>query len=153
MHPRGRWRPACFLELARHNPAPDRIGGWGSQFLLKCLRIQWGFLFKISFLPYRGTDLIKIIKWLPDIRHLDPVLDHFGTDTVAIHVNSGFRTQIATVSVPTLFRNRSRWQFAVCYSIDTFQKVPHNQHPAGPVRSPVLVFASSKIRIQGQGNA
>ena len=35
-----------------------------------------------------------------------------------------------------MFRNRSRWQFTVSYSICTFQKVPHIQHPAGPERSP-----------------
>ena len=80
-----------FFELARPN-VQIRIGG-GSEFLLKCLRILLVFLIKISFLPYRGTDLIKILKWPPhDTEQIDPVLDHFGAATLAIPENFRFQT-------------------------------------------------------------
>ena len=80
-----------FLELAR--PKSWIWSGGGVQFLLKCLRIQLVFLFKIPLVPYRHTKSLKIIKWLPsDTEHFDPVLDHFGAATVAIPGIFGFQT-------------------------------------------------------------
>ena len=81
-----------FLELAR--PKSWIWAGGGSQFLLKCLRIQLGFLFKIPLVPYRHTKSLKILKCSRTHRHLDPVLDHFGAATVAIPEISGSRPKL-----------------------------------------------------------
>ena len=68
----GRWRPACFFELA-HRPVRDRI-----------LR------------PGRGVGVVRVISvsaskeliWNKTLqtshRHLDPFSDHFGADTIRI---------------------------------------------------------------------
>ena len=69
-------------------------------------------------------------------------MDHFGAATVAIPENFGFRSEIATVAVSNLFRDRSRRQFASGLGLCRFQKFLHNQHPARP--KSVLVFASSQ---------
>ena len=39
---------------------------------------------------------IKVAPGQTDTGQLDPVLDQFGAVTVAIHVNSGFQSEIAT---------------------------------------------------------
>ena len=55
-----------------------------------------GFL-NHDFIPALTTHkCLKHIKVLPDIRHFDPVLDHFGAVTVAIPGIFGFRSEIAT---------------------------------------------------------
>ena len=135
-----------FLELARLKS--DWIGlgsGGGGQFLLNCLRIQWCFLFKISFLPYRGSDLIKIIKWLPDGHHT------FGPGFGPLRRSYGCNSW--NFRVPELNCNCSCADpvpepvpMTIC-SVLLDRRVSKSsayQHPAGPLRSPVLVFASSK---------
>ena len=62
-----------FLELARPKSDWIGLGSGGVPVSFKMFKNPMVFLFKISFLPYRGTDLIKIIKWLPqtDGHHTD----------------------------------------------------------------------------------
>ena len=78
-------------------------------------------------------------------RHLDPFLDHFNADTGRSSQNFGFRKQIAAVSAPNRFRNRSGCIFRLGTRIDRFPKLSHNQHPAGShSKSRAGLFASSK---------
>ena len=54
--------------------------------------------FNQDFIPALTTHkCLKNIKVITDTHtHLEPVLNHFGTATVAIHVNFEFRSEIAT---------------------------------------------------------
>ena len=48
-------------QLEQLDSSVELIGG-GVPVSFKIFKDPMGFLFKISFLPYRGTDLIKIVK-------------------------------------------------------------------------------------------
>ena len=75
---------------------------------------------------------------------MDPVLDHFGAVTVAIPGIFGFRSEIATCfSTEPVSEPVPMAVYGVLLDLHV-SKSSANQHPAGPVRSPVLVFASSK---------
>jgi len=86
-----------FFELARPN-VQIGIGG-GVPVSFKMFKNPIGF-FNQDFIPALWTHkCLKNIKVAPDRRtdrHFEPVLDHFGTATVAIHINFGFRSEIAT---------------------------------------------------------
>ena len=70
--------------------------GGGVPVSFKMFKNPIGFLNQ-DFIPALWTHkCLKNIKVVTDIRHFEPVLDHFGTATVAIHVNVGFRSEIAT---------------------------------------------------------
>ena len=72
-------------------------------------------------------------------------MEHFGADTIRISQNFRFRSQIALVSAPTRFRNRSKCIYTIGICIDRFPKLSHNQHPAGShSKSRAGLFASSK---------
>ena len=111
-------------------PVRDRVRGGGQryfQFLPLCL--------KKRLKRYAATIA----------RHLGPFWDHFGADTGRSSQNFGFRKQIAAVSAPNRFRNRSGCIFRLGTRIDRFPKLSHNQHPAGShSKSRAGLFASSK---------
>ena len=51
-----------------------------------------GFFIQDSISALQTHKIFKNIKVQPDIRHLEPVLDHFGAATVAIPGIFGFQT-------------------------------------------------------------
>ena len=71
--------------------------GGGVPVSFKMFKNPIGFLNQ-DFIPALTTHkCLKNIKVVTDdTRQIDPVLEHFGTATVAIHVNFGFRSEIAT---------------------------------------------------------
>ena len=92
---RGRWRPACFWSLLGRNPGSGR-GGVPVSF--KMFKNSIGFFIQDSISALQTHKIFKNIKVGPDgqtdIRHLDPVLDHFGAATVAIPEIFGFRPKL-----------------------------------------------------------
>ena len=148
---RGRWRPACFLSLLGRMYRSGSGGGVPVSFKM--------FKNPIGFSNQDSIPALTTHKCFKNIKVTDGRTSHistrFWTTSAPLQLQfpefSGSGVKPPPVSALNPFRNRSRWQFTVCYSICTFRKVPHNQHPAGPVRSPVLVFASSK-KYAGRNN-
>ena len=86
-----------FLELARPK---FWIWSGGVPVSFKMFKNSIGFFIQDSISALQTHKIFKNIKVITDrrtdIRHLDPVLDHFGAVTVAIPGIFGFRSEIAT---------------------------------------------------------
>ena len=86
-----------FFELARPEYT-DRDRG-GVQFLSKIIKNSMVFFIQDSIPALKTHQCFKNSKVVTDRqtdKHFGPVLNQFGAVTVAIHVNSGFQSEIAT---------------------------------------------------------
>ena len=81
---RGRWRPACFWSLLGRNPGSGR----GVPVSFKMFKNSIVFFIQDSISAFKTHKIFKNIKCTQtDTAQIDPVLDHFGAATVAIHEN------------------------------------------------------------------